>query len=88
MCGYGPSVDKMILMAYLPSEMAEPGTDLQVMYMNELYPVKVVGTGGPFDPEKTMPNPKLDVAHQRQVAVEQQVVNLRDCPRGRVLYRE
>jgi glycine cleavage system aminomethyltransferase T len=51
--GYGPSVGKMILMAYLPRASAEPGTDLQVMYMNELYPVKVVGPGGPFDPENT-----------------------------------
>ncbi len=51
--GYGPSVGKMILMAYLPRVLAEPGTDLQVMYMNELYPVKVVGPGGPFDPENT-----------------------------------
>jgi len=49
--GYGPSVEKMILMAYLPSALVEPGTALQVMYMNELYPVKVVGTGGPFDPD-------------------------------------
>jgi glycine cleavage system aminomethyltransferase T/glycine/D-amino acid oxidase-like deaminating enzyme len=51
--GYGPSVGKMILMAYLPTEYATPGADLQVMYMNELYPVKVVGTGGPFDPDDT-----------------------------------
>jgi glycine cleavage system aminomethyltransferase T len=48
--GYGPSVGKMILMSYLPRELAEPGTRLQVMYMHDLYPVTVVGTGGPFDP--------------------------------------
>ena len=51
--GYGPSVGKHLLMAYLPTALAEPGTDLKVMYMNELFPVKVVGTGGPFDPDNT-----------------------------------
>ncbi len=51
--GYGPSVGKHLLMAYLPLEHAEPGTDLQVMYMNELFPVKVVGTGSAFDPDDT-----------------------------------
>ena len=51
--GYGPSVGKQILMAYLPRALAEPGTDLRVMYMNETFPVKVVGTGGPFDPDDT-----------------------------------
>ncbi len=49
--GYGPSVGKHLLMAYLPTELAVPGTDLQVMYMNELYPVKVGSTGSVFDPE-------------------------------------
>ncbi len=48
--GYGPSIGKMILMGYLPREMAEAGTALQVMYMNEYFPVTVVGTDGPFDP--------------------------------------
>lgn len=48
--GYGPSVGKHILMAYLPAHLAVPGTDLQVMYMYEKFPVKVVGTDGPFDP--------------------------------------
>ena len=49
--GYGPSVGKHLLMAYLPTELAVPDTDLQVMYMNELYPVKVGSTGSVFDPE-------------------------------------
>ena len=49
--GPGPSVGKHLLMAYLPSELAEPGTDLQVMYMNELFPVRVAGTGAVFDPD-------------------------------------
>ena len=49
--GYGPSVGKHLLMAYLPTELAVPGTDLQVMYMNELYPVKVGSTGSVFDPD-------------------------------------
>ena len=51
--GYGPSVGKHLLMAYLPTRYAAPGTDLQVMYMNELFPVKVVGTGSAFDPDDT-----------------------------------
>jgi glycine cleavage system aminomethyltransferase T/glycine/D-amino acid oxidase-like deaminating enzyme len=55
--GYGPSVGKHLLMAYLPTEHAAPGTDLQVMYMNELFPVKVVGTGGVFDPDDTRLKP-------------------------------
>jgi hypothetical protein len=38
-------------MAYLPRELAAAGTELGVMYFNEVFPVKVVGTGGPFDPD-------------------------------------
>ena len=49
--GPGPSVGKHLLMAYLPAELAVPGTDLQVMYMNELFPVQVAGTGAVFDPD-------------------------------------
>ena len=49
--GPGPSVGKYLLMGYLPSELAVPGTDLQVMYMNELFPVRVAGTGAVFDPD-------------------------------------
>ncbi|MDE0580935.1 MAG: glycine cleavage system protein T, partial [bacterium] len=49
--GPGPSVDRHLLMAYLPAELAQPGTDLQVMYMNELFPVRVAGTGAVFDPD-------------------------------------
>ena len=48
--GYGPSVGRHLLMAYLPRELADSGTDLQVMYMNELYPVEVATTGAVFDP--------------------------------------
>ncbi|MCQ3811840.1 MAG: glycine cleavage system protein T, partial [Acidimicrobiia bacterium] len=51
--GPGPSVGKHLLMAYLPAELAQPGTDLQVMYMNELFPVKVASTGAVFDPDDT-----------------------------------
>ncbi|MDG1989333.1 MAG: glycine cleavage T C-terminal barrel domain-containing protein, partial [Acidimicrobiales bacterium] len=51
--GYGPSVGKHLLMSYLPRELAVAGTDLQVMYMNELYPVKVASTGAVFDPDDT-----------------------------------
>ncbi|MEC9395763.1 MAG: FAD-dependent oxidoreductase [Actinomycetota bacterium] len=49
--GFGPSVDRHLLMSYLPRELAMPGTDLQVMYMNELYPVKVATSGAVFDPD-------------------------------------
>ena len=43
--GAGPSVGKFLLMAYLPPEHATLGTDLEVMYMNERYPVKVAVAG-------------------------------------------
>ena len=51
--GAGPSVSKYLLMSYLPPEHAVEGTDLAVMYMNELYPVKVavVGSTPLFDPK-------------------------------------
>ena len=51
--GPGPSVGKYLLMGYLPAELATPGTDLQVMYMNELFPVRVASTGAVFDPDDT-----------------------------------
>ena len=49
--GYGPSVGKNLLLGYVPAEHAAPGTQLKVMYMNELFPCTVVGTGSAFDPE-------------------------------------
>jgi len=50
--GPGPSVGKDLLLAYLPNELAVVGTDLQVMYMNELFPVQVAAIeGSVFDPE-------------------------------------
>ncbi|MEC7915810.1 MAG: FAD-dependent oxidoreductase [Actinomycetota bacterium] len=52
--GNAPSVGKYLLMAYLPIELCTPGTELQVMYQNELYPVTVEATGpnlALFDPE-------------------------------------
>ncbi|MEE1564823.1 MAG: glycine cleavage T C-terminal barrel domain-containing protein, partial [Acidimicrobiales bacterium] len=49
--GMGPSVNRFLLMSHLPTELAAPGTDLQVMYQNELYPVKVASTGAVFDPD-------------------------------------
>ena len=48
--GPGPSVGKHLLMAYLPTELAATGTELQVMYMNELFAVRVATTGAVFDP--------------------------------------
>ncbi len=51
--GNGPSVGKYLLMAYLPPSQAVEGRDLAVMYMNELYPVKVAVAGSAplFDPD-------------------------------------
>jgi glycine cleavage system aminomethyltransferase T len=49
--GSGPSVGKHILLSYLPSKYAKVGTELQVQYMNEFYPitVDVVGSTPLFD---------------------------------------
>ena len=44
--GMGPSVGKYLLMAYLPVEHARVGEPLQVMYMNECFPVTVAAVGG------------------------------------------
>jgi glycine cleavage system aminomethyltransferase T/glycine/D-amino acid oxidase-like deaminating enzyme len=51
--GSGPSVGKHLLLAYLPPEYAQEGTDLVVEYMTEHYPVKVavVGSRPLFDPD-------------------------------------
>ena len=51
--GYGPSVGKNLLLGYVPSQSAAPGTQLNVMYMNELFPCTVVGTGSAFDPDNS-----------------------------------
>ncbi len=50
--GSGPSVGKFLLLAYLPPEQAVVGTDLQVYYMDEYFPVKVAVAGSTpiFDP--------------------------------------
>ncbi len=39
--GMGPTVGKYLLMAWLPAELARVGERLQVMYMNECFPVTV-----------------------------------------------
>ena len=51
--GYSPSLEKMLIMGYLPAKYCKSGTEMRVMYMNELYPCTVVGTGSAFDPENT-----------------------------------
>jgi glycine cleavage system aminomethyltransferase T/glycine/D-amino acid oxidase-like deaminating enzyme len=50
--GTGPTVGKHLLMAYLPQEYAEEGTQLTVEYMGEQYPVtvEVAGSRPLFDP--------------------------------------
>jgi len=51
--GSGPSLGKHLLMAYLPPEQAQVGTELVVEYLNERYPVTVAVAGSTpiFDPE-------------------------------------
>jgi glycine cleavage system aminomethyltransferase T len=53
--GAAPSLDTYVLLAYLPPELAVVGTDLQVMYMSERYPVQVAVAGSTplFDPDDT-----------------------------------
>ncbi|WP_419942186.1 GcvT family protein [Candidatus Palauibacter sp.] len=48
--GMGASVGKYLLMAYLPPELAAPGTRLRVLYMNEAFPVTVAAGSALFDP--------------------------------------
>ena len=51
--GAGPSVGKYLLLAYLPPEYAIVGTDLEVMYMGDRFPVRVAVAGSTplFDPD-------------------------------------
>ncbi len=51
--GAAPSLGEYLLMAYLPPEHAVEGNRLQVLYMNETYPVTVarVGSDPLFDPD-------------------------------------
>jgi glycine cleavage system aminomethyltransferase T/glycine/D-amino acid oxidase-like deaminating enzyme len=51
--GAGPSLGTFLLLAYLPPEYAVEGTDLAVMYQNEVFPVKVARAGSRplFDPD-------------------------------------
>ncbi|RMH86210.1 MAG: FAD-dependent oxidoreductase [Actinomyces sp.] len=53
--GAAPSLGTYLLMAYLPPEHAVEGTELRVMYQNELFPVRVarVGSRPLFDPDDT-----------------------------------
>jgi hypothetical protein len=50
--GAAPSLGKYLLLAYLTPEHAVEGNELRVMYMNEMYPVRVarVGSQPLFDP--------------------------------------
>ena len=51
--GAAPSLDSYLLLAYLPPEHAVEGNELRLMYMNELFPVRVerVGSQPLFDPD-------------------------------------
>jgi glycine cleavage system aminomethyltransferase T len=57
--GAAPSLGYYLLMAYLPPERAVEGTELRVMYMNELFPVTVarVGSRPLFDPDDARMKP-------------------------------
>lgn len=46
----GPSVGKYLLLAYLPIELAVAGTRLQVLYVNDRFPVTVAACAAVFDP--------------------------------------
>ncbi|MEO8363364.1 MAG: FAD-dependent oxidoreductase [Ilumatobacteraceae bacterium] len=50
--GAAPSLGTYLLLSYLPPEFAIEGTELRVMYMNELFPVRIarVGSQPLFDP--------------------------------------
>ena len=48
--GMGPSVGQYLLLAYLPTEHAVGGNELQVLYMNECFPVTVAAGAALFDP--------------------------------------
>ncbi|GAA1935574.1 GcvT family protein [Nocardioides marmoribigeumensis] len=54
--GSAPSLGKHLLMAYLPPEQAQVGTELAVSYMEELYPVVVAAVDA---------TPLLDPANER-----------------------
>ena len=51
--GSGPSLGKHLLLAYLPTPLAEPGARFQVEYMTERFPVTlaVAGARPLFDPD-------------------------------------
>jgi glycine cleavage system aminomethyltransferase T len=51
--GSAPSLDRHLLLAYLPAGEATVGAKLQVDYLGEIYPVTVavVGSTPLFDPE-------------------------------------
>jgi glycine cleavage system aminomethyltransferase T/glycine/D-amino acid oxidase-like deaminating enzyme len=55
--GFGASVGKHLLMAYLPPECAQIGTPLVVEYFAEQYPVTVAAVGAQplFDPKNERP---------------------------------
>ena len=55
--GMGPSVEKYLLLGYLPVERAVPGNKLQVLYMNERFPVTVASGAAVFDPKNTRLKP-------------------------------
>ena len=53
--GAAPSLGSYLLMAYLPPDHAVEDNELRVMYMNELFPVRVARVGATplFDPDDT-----------------------------------
>jgi dimethylglycine dehydrogenase len=52
--GYSHTLDRLLAHAYLPSEIATPGTQLSVSVLGERRPATVVPSS-PFDPENERP---------------------------------
>ena len=65
--GAAPSLGTYLLLAYLTPEHAVEGNELRVMYMNEMFPVRVarVGSQPLFDPtDARMKSQKLLLNHE------------------------
>ena len=54
---YGPTIGKNIMLAYIPSELAQEGREFEVDYMGRNYPVRLEGVGYKplYDPENLKP---------------------------------
>ena len=56
------------MLGYLPAELAVVGSELQVMYMNERFPVKVAAIeGSVFDPDDSSPQGLSRASHDLEI---------------------